>query len=76
MRFKKFTVALIIGLVITLSILIFANRTTRAQESTDSSKEILNKLDSVLNNQKTILQSLASLKEELYVVKIRVTQGQ
>ena len=39
-------------------------------------RAILNKLNQVLDNQRSMMQTLSSLREELNVVKIRVTQQQ
>ena len=71
---------IILGLVIS-SIVLFgvfspaANKALRA-ETAGSDSEILKKLDDILNNQKTIMQNLSALKEEVYIIKIRVTQAQ
>ena len=36
--------------------------------------DIAGKLDQIIANQKTIMQSIDAIKEELYIIKIRVTQ--
>ncbi len=48
---------------------------TFAQENQNQS-EILSKLDQVLNAQKAITNDIAAMKEELNIIKIRVTQTQ
>jgi len=54
-----------------------ANRPTQAQDaSAPENESVLSKLDLVLSNQKDISSDLASIKEELRIVKIRVTQAQ
>jgi len=58
-----------------ISIPIFSGSAAYAEDgATDS--EISKKLDDILSNQQTILSELASIKEELRTVKIRVTQQQ
>lgn len=47
-----------------------------AQNSADGDLSVMAKLDQILSNQKIIMADLATLKEELNIVKIRVTQSQ
>jgi len=47
-----------------------------AQDQSADQTEVLSKLNQVLTNQKVIMEQIASIKEELNVVKIRVTQSQ
>ena len=64
--------------LITLALIsapIFFSDTAYAEGETSDS-EISKKLDDILANQQTILSELASIKEELRTVKIRVTQQQ
>jgi hypothetical protein len=50
---------------------------TQAQSApAPDSSAVLSKLDTVLDNQKTILAGLAAIKEELRIIKIRITQSQ
>lgn len=71
----KKSFAVIAVLCVMVSALLFTERTLRAQE-TISGSAIAKKLDEILNNQKVIMQNLESLRTELNIVKIRVTQQQ
>ena len=48
-------------------------RTAQAKEPLDSAA-VSEKLDRILRNQQSIMQSLEEVKKELYVVKIRATR--
>lgn len=73
MGYKKIIIGLIIALIAVSSLLAFTDRKIEAQEG-DSDPEVSKKLDEVLKNQKEILQEIASIKESLEVIKIRVTR--
>ena len=47
-----------------------------AQSSSGPDAGVIAKLDTVLENQKAILDNLASIKEDLRIIKIRITQQQ
>ena len=64
-----------IALVTISALLVFTNRPIRAEDISDTAA-LSAKLDEVLNNQKAILDGITSIKEELRVIKIRVTQNQ
>lgn len=51
-------------------------RAINAQTSGSSNTELLAKLGEILNNQRSIIGDLASIKEELRIIKIRITQSQ
>jgi len=72
---KKMVIGLVILSIVLLGVFTAANKALKA-ETTGLDQEISKKLDEILNNQKTILQGMADLKQELYTVKIRVTQQQ
>lgn len=72
---KKTVLALAISSILLFGIFVAANRTLRA-ETAGSDPEISRKLQAILNNQETIMAGIAELKQELYVIKIRVTQQQ
>jgi hypothetical protein len=71
---KKIFVGLIIFLMI-LSVIAAAGRIVTAQDAA-SSVEILKKLDDMIAAQKAIAQDIAMMKEEIKIIKIRVTQNQ
>ncbi|MFH1189678.1 MAG: hypothetical protein V1682_03205 [Candidatus Omnitrophota bacterium] len=47
-----------------------------AQSSKSSDSAVLAKLDAVLAAQRSMQEDLASIKEELNIIKIRITQSQ
>lgn len=68
-------ILLLLSVLIITGIFMVANRVIEAQ--TDASNAgIMSKLDQVLVNQKAIIEGINSLKEELNIVKIRITQQQ
>ena len=76
MKTTKTLVWLCILIVVISSFLGAANKLTHAQDSSGPGADVIAKLDRVLDNQKTILDQLASMKEELNIIKIRITQQQ
>ena len=72
---KKTVIGLVILSIVLLGVFTAANKALRA-ETAGSDSEVSKKLDDVLGNQKAILQAMADLKQELYIIKIRVTQQQ
>lgn len=61
--------------LIILALVIFTFTMTHAQ-NTAADAGIAKKLDDILKNQKTIMQGIESLKSELGIIKIRITQAQ
>ena len=66
------------GLIVSISIFTavagFAGSV--AAEDQPASAEVLNKLDDIAAEQKNILRELSDIKQELEIIKIRVTQRQ
>lgn len=73
MRFNKMMSGLIISLVVIFVLLTAADRRIDAQSATSDSA-VSRKLDEVLRNQTAILDGIASIKQELDVIKVRVTR--
>ena len=74
MRFKKVFIGVIV-LTVLVSLPFVLSGALNAQEQSDQSM-IFTKLDQVLANQKAIMDQLAGMRQELSVIKIRVTQSQ
>ena len=75
MKITKALLGLLVSVTVIVCLLGITGRATHAQGSgTDQS--IAEKLDAIANTQKAILDDLASIKEELRIIKIRVTQTQ
>lgn len=53
----------------------FLAKVTHAQEQ-GADQVVLAKLDQVLQGQKAIIDQMAALKQELNIIKIRITQAQ
>lgn len=75
MGINKFVAAAVIAVFVISGVLFLVSTSTHAEGAVDS-QEISRKLEEVLNNQKTILADLAALRNEIQIVKIRVTQQQ
>lgn len=75
MEIKKIVVGIIIVLVIASSLLLAVTQKIQAQAQGDS-LDISKKLDDILSNQKSILAGIDSMREELKIIKIRITQQQ
>ncbi|MDP2912389.1 MAG: hypothetical protein Q8N91_00085 [Candidatus Omnitrophota bacterium] len=75
MRISRILTGLTICILIIAGLFIFADRMIHAQ-SPDSDPGISGKLDDILKNQKQIMQGIESIRSELNILKIRVTQQQ
>lgn len=75
MNIRKVLVGAAIVLVAVTGIIIAA-RAAHGQAAEQASPDVSGKLDQVLSNQKSIMQSLESMKQELNIIKIRITQRQ
>ena len=74
MKLSRLIVIVVLALFVRLPL--FLSGTVNAQDETSAQNDISGKLDQILSNQKAIMDQIASLKQELNVVKIRVTQQQ
>ena len=75
MKTRNIVIATVAALIVISALLVFRTGPIRAEGATDISA-VSAKLDEVLNNQKAILSGMESIKAELGVIKIRVTQNQ
>ena len=76
MKTKRAVVVFFISIAVIAVVLGVTGRTIHAQGSEGSDSSVLAKLDTVLRNQTAIMADLASIKEDLRIIKIRVTQSQ
>ncbi len=76
MKRDRVVVTFFISIAIIAILIGTAIRATHAQNANPSDTTVLAKLDEVLNNQKFIMQEIAGLKEDLRIIKIRITQSQ
>lgn len=75
MKTKNIVITLTVFLAIVITLIAFTKSAVRAEDEADVAA-LSAKVDEVLDNQKMILQGLASIKEELNIIKIRITQQQ
>jgi hypothetical protein len=75
-KIKKTLPWVCIAVVVLWSLFGAPDKSLRAQSSSGPDADVIAKLDVVLQNQKAILDNLASIKEELRIIKIRITQQQ
>ena len=76
MSTRKILLGVLACLVVVAAMVAMTGVVTHAQGQGAGDSSVLAKLDEVLNGQRAIMEELASLKEELRVIKIRVTQQQ
>jgi len=81
MQVKRFMIVSAVFIAVAALLAAVSVRPIRAQDMSSSSSasgnaEVMAKLDEILKNQKDTLQQLDNVKEELKIIKIRVTQGQ
>ena len=75
-KIKKTLPWLCIAAVVLWTLFSAPGKSLRAQSSSGPDADVVAKLDVVLENQKAILDNLASIKEDLRIIKIRITQQQ
>ena len=73
---KKILVGVIIGIMVVGGTLLVSGRTIKAADEYMGGADFGKKLDEILKTEKKILDTVTALKEELNIVKIRVTQQQ
>ena len=72
---KKIFVGVVIFLIMMVLVIAAAGRPTAAQTA-GSDSALAAKVDEILKNQRAILNGLEAIKQELNVIKIRITQAQ
>ncbi len=76
MKMNKILIGIMLSSLLIVSVCIFVNDRARAEEQSPELTEISSKLDQILNNEKAIMDQMSSLRQELNIIKIRVTQQQ
>jgi hypothetical protein len=76
MDFKKMLLWSAIAVVVAASVFWPSYKPGTAQAAAGADPAVTSKIDTVLQNQRAIMADLASIKEELRIIKIRVTQAQ
>lgn len=76
MKLKKMTAGIVISLVVIALLLAATERPSKAESQMVGSgnQEVLAKLDEVIKSQQDIMRRLDEMKEEMRLIKIRVTQ--
>jgi hypothetical protein len=75
-KIKKTLPWLCIAAVVLWTLFSATDKAPRAESSSRSDADVIARLDIILENQKAILSDLASMKEQLRILTIRVTQQQ
>ena len=73
---RQILIGIMLVAVLMASAAIFGNSRTHAQDQGVDQASISAKLDQILNNEKVLMDEIASMRQELNVIKIRVTQAQ
>lgn len=68
---KRVTLVVVVVALAILALNLFHNIGGLQAKEEISSATIMNKLQEVIENQKTIIKKLDEMKEELYIIKIR-----
>jgi hypothetical protein len=76
MKIKKTVIMFFISIAVIAAVSGLTARAIHAQGSDSSDSVVAAKLDKVLINQKSIMEELDAMKEELRIIKIRITQAQ
>jgi len=77
MKFGKMLAGIILALSIAAASFIFMAKGTHAEDqAVDQQAAVLAKLDQVLESQKAIMGQLDVMKQELNIIKVRITQAQ
>jgi len=75
MKIRKVVTGVVVLLVVVAVMLAGTERISRAQ-SEEQNVEVMAKLDDVLKGQQDVIKRLEELKNEMKILKIRVTQMQ
>ncbi|MCM8760526.1 MAG: hypothetical protein NC938_07045 [Candidatus Omnitrophica bacterium] len=74
MPIRKMLLLGLTALLIATGLIALTCAVTSAQGPASQGEELLAKINEILANQKDIIEDLAAIKEELRIIKIRVTQ--
>ena len=75
MKLRRVLTGIVLALAL-LSLPFLMAKVTHAQDQGLDSGAISSKLDQILNNQKALADQVASIRQELNIIKVRVTQAQ
>lgn len=73
---KRLLLAAVALFAVVFALTNVTNSYHQVQAADQMPADVSAKLDEILNNQKSIMQSLDSMKQELNIIKIRITQRQ
>ena len=76
MRVRKIVISSIAAFFVILVLFVFSVKKMQAQESVSSGSGVYAKLQEIADTQKASLGEIRSIKEELSIIKVRVTQQQ
>ena len=73
---KRFLLSCIVVFFVIAGLFVITGVITHAEGQGADDPSVLAKLDEVLSGQKAIMADIAAMKEELRIIKIRITQQQ
>ena len=76
MSTRKILLGIIACLIVIVALAAMTGVVTHAEGQGTDESSVLAKLDEILNGEKAIMADIAAMREELRVIKIRVTQQQ
>ncbi len=76
MKIRKAVFVISVSIIVIAALLGMTGLSLNAQSSETADSTVLAKLEAVLGNQKSMMEDLAAIKEELRIIKIRITQSQ
>ena len=76
MSTRKMLSGIVVCLIVIVALAVMTDVVTHAEGQGVDESSVLAKLDEILNGQKAIMADIAAMREELRVIKIRVTQQQ
>jgi len=76
MKIKRAVLVVSISIIVIAAFLGMTGLSIHAESSETADSTVLAKLETVLSNQKLMMEDLAAIKEELRIIKIRITQSQ
>lgn len=76
MKIRKAVLVVSVSIIVIAALLGMTGLSIHAESSETADSTVLAKLNAVLSNQDSIMDDLAAIKEDLRIIKIRITQAQ
>ena len=76
MKIKRAVLVVSVSIIVIAALLGMTGLSIHAESSETADSAVLVKLETILSNQKSMMEDLAAIKEEIRIIKIRITQSQ